>query len=265
MTWLELLLIALVQGITEFLPISSSAHLILLPFVMGTEDQGLLMDVAVHVGTLLAVMVYLRRDVQGLVMGLYRWIRGEMNVQARMAMFLLIATLPIIVTGVLLKDYMESLRSIEVIATTTLIYGVLLWWIDARRPEDRDLRGMRLNEAFLIGMAQVLALIPGTSRSGITMTAGRAFGLNRSESARFAMLLAIPTIAGAGLLGALDVYEQQDFTLARNALLAMGLSFLTALLAIRLMMNWLRTSSFLPFVIYRVVLAAVLFGWLLFQ
>ena len=265
MDLLNMLVLAVVQGVTEFLPISSSAHLILVPVLFGWPDQGLAIDIAVHVGTLAAVLVYFHRDVLDLVAGLWMAIRGRPDDRSRLVLHLVVATLPIVVVGLLAKDLVgTTFRSELLIAVTTILFGIVLWIADRGADRyDRRLGEMTLKDAVVIGTAQVLAILPGTSRSGITMTAALFLRFNRTESARFSMLLSIPTIAAAGLLATLDLVKSGDATLQADAIWAAVLAFVAALLTIWGLMKWLRTSSFTPFVIYRLVLGAVLLMWLL--
>lgn len=258
----HILILALVQGITEFLPISSSGHLILTSQVMGWPDQGLIIDIAVHVGTLLAVMLYFWRDMVCVVIGVGQLAVFRTGVEARLALNLIIATIPVVIVGFLAKSYIETyLRSAEVIAWTTLVFGVVLWLADRFGLTIRRIEHLGVFNALFLGVAQVLALVPGTSRSGITITAARILGMERSEAARFSMLMSVPTIVGAGLLIGLDLYDSGDDVLQADAFLAVGLSFVTALIAIWGLMAWLRCSGFAPFVIYRIFLAAGLFYW----
>lgn len=258
----HILILALVQGITEFLPISSSGHLVLTSQVLGWPDQGLIIDIAVHVGTLFAVMLYFWRDMIRIGVGCGQLAMLRPGVEARLALNLIIATIPVVIVGFLAKSYIETyLRSAEVIAWTTLGFGVLLWLVDRLGLTIRRIEHLGVFNALFIGVAQVLALVPGTSRAGVTITAARLLGMERSEAARFSMLMSIPTILGAGLLIGLDLYESGDVALRTDVFLAVGLSFVTALVAIWGLMTWLRRSSFTPFVMYRILLAAGLFYW----
>jgi undecaprenyl-diphosphatase len=259
----HILILALVQGVTEFLPISSSGHLVLASQVMGWPDQGLMIDVAVHVGTLFAVMLYFWRDLVRVVVGCWRLIQLRGGADAQLAGNLIIATIPVVIVGFLAKSYIETyLRSAEIIAWTTLIFGLLLWITDRIGLTIRRIEHLGPFNALFIGFAQVLALVPGTSRSGITMTAARLLGMERSEAARFSMLMSIPTILGAGLLSGLDLYKTGDIALGADVMIAVGLSFITALVAIWGLMAWLKHAGFTPFVLYRILLAAVLFYWI---
>jgi undecaprenyl-diphosphatase len=252
---LQIVVLALVQGITEFLPVSSSGHLALVPLLTEWPDQGLKIDVAVHVGTLLAVMLFFWRDLVLMLGGVGRLVVGQGGPGARLAWHLILATIPVVIAGFLLKDLIESgLRSLEVIAWATLGFGILLGLADRVGMTVRRVEHMTWGGALFLGLAQVLALIPGTSRSGITMTAARFLGYERPEAARFSMLMSIPTIMAAGVLLGLDLYRLDDWTITRDALIAAFLAFLSALLAVAVMMAWLRRAGFMPFVAYRVLL-----------
>lgn len=268
MPLLLLAVLALVQGITEFLPISSSGHLVLTWEIFdalgaagarASEAERLDLDVAVHVGTLLAVCVYFWRDIWQMLVGLLRLIAGRRDTGARLAGLVLIASVPIVPVGFFGKDLVLAvLRDVTVIGWTTLGFGILLGLADRFGMLINRLEHMGWGQALLIGLAQVLALVPGTSRSGITMTAARMLGFERAEAARFSLLLAIPAILGAGSLAGLDLYESGDMSLGRDALLAAALAFAAALLAIAAMMAWLRRASFAPFVVYRILLGGLL-------
>lgn len=258
----HLLILAAVQGLTEFLPISSSGHLVLTSRVLGWEDQGIVIDIAVHVGTLLAVVIYFWRDVGRVIGGSLRLITFRGGPDARLAMMLLIATLPIVLAGFLAKDMVETVfRSVELIAWATIGFALLLWLADRIGMTVQRIEHIGAIAALLIGLSQVLALIPGTSRSGITMTAGRFLGMERAEAARFSMLLSIPTIIGAGVLKGVEVWQAGDIALGYDAAIAIGLSFVAGIVSIAVLMRWLRTSSFAPFVIYRIALGILLLWW----
>jgi len=268
MTVFHLVLVAIVQGITEFLPISSSAHLILAPKVTGAVDQGQLIDVAVHVGTLVAVLIAFRRDVAEGFAGLLDMARGHFDSRAaRLARNIVIATIPLIVLGLVfheigMMDWMRAdERAFRIIGWTTIVFGILLWIADRFAPTRRSLESTGWGEAAMVGIAQAIALIPGTSRSGITMTAARFLGLSRTEAARFSMLLAIPAILAGGTIGALDIVKSGDAQLGMDALIAAALSCIAALVAIKLFMGYIATATMTPFVIYRLILGAVLL-WL---
>lgn len=261
MNTFHLLLLALIQGITEFLPVSSSGHLILLPRLLGVEDQGLMLDVAVHVGTLGAVMLYFWRDMLTLVAGLGHVLTGRLSSpQARLFLLLGFATIPVVIAGLLLKvaGVMDSLRNIEVIGWTMLIFGIVLYVADRKGPETKRAEGWTWRDALIMGLAQMVALIPGTSRSGITITAARGLGYTRTQAARLSMLMSVPTIMASGVLLGKDVVEAGDWSLLKEAGIAAALAFVAALLALTLMMRLLKSTSFTPYVIYRIGLGTVL-------
>jgi undecaprenyl-diphosphatase len=256
---LHLAVLAVVQGVTEFLPISSSGHLVLVPLFMDMPDQGQLMDVAVHVGTLGAVLLYLWRDVFNMCTGLGHMMRGRSDPGARLAGLLVIGTIPVIAAGFALNHYMPGgFRGLTVIGWTTLGFGILLMIADQIGMTLRRIEHLRIGDALIIGIVQALALIPGTSRSGICMTAGRMMGMERQDAARFAMLLGIPAIAGAGVLKGYELWQSGNAQLTSDAFVAAGLAMATALVAIALMMAWLRRATFTIFGIYRVLLGGVL-------
>ncbi|WP_425044838.1 undecaprenyl-diphosphate phosphatase [Primorskyibacter sp. S87] len=257
----QLFLVAVIQGVTEFLPVSSSGHLILLPALSGLQDQGPVIDVAVHVGTLGAVVIYFWSDVKAGIAGLPRALSGKLDTEdARLAMGLIIATIPVIVIGFLLhvSGLNEAMRSIKVIGWTMLIFGLVLYWADQRGGTNKTISDWGIGDALRMGLWQAVALIPGTSRSGITITAGRNLGYAREDAARIAMLMSIPTIAASGVLLGLDVATSTNAGLARDGAIAAGFAFVSALLALSLMMRLLKSVSFTPYVIYRVILGVIL-------
>ena len=262
LTLLQLAVIAVVQGITEFLPISSSGHLRLIPLLSDWPDQGLAIDIAVHVGTLFAVLAYLWRDVLAMLGGLVRIGAGMAHPGVRMIVYLAVATVPVMAAGYALTEFVgtEWRNSLEVIAWATLGFGLLLHLSDRIGLTVRRIEHMGLLTAFAIGLAQALALIPGASRAGVTMTAARVLGFERRDAARFSMLMSIPTIVAAGAFAARELVESGDPVLQSNALLAGGVAFVAALIAIAAMMGWLRRATFAPFAIYRVFLGGVLLG-----
>ena len=261
MTLLNIIVLAVVQGFTEFLPISSSAHLILVPQVFGWPDQGVLLDVAVHVGTLLAVVIYFRRDVQAIISGCLGMVLGRRDDNVKLVLLLAIGTIPVILVGFLLNSHMEDLRDIRLLGWTTLVFGIILYFADRFGGIVRRLAHMRKSDAVMIGLAQVLALVPGTSRSGITMTVARALGIGREDAARFSLLLSIPTIVAAGALEGFVLYQQGNAAMTGAAVTGVALSFVTALTAIALMMAWLRRATFGIFVVYRVILGVILLAF----
>lgn len=257
----HLLLLAIIQGVTEFLPVSSSGHLILLPGLTGLDDQGLALDVAVHVGTLFAVVIYFWSDVRKALIGLVPLARGNLQDDgARLSFLLIIATIPVVLAGLALKvtGLADQMRSIAVIGWTMLGFGLVLYWADRRGSHTYDAGDWTLRDAIWMGLAQALALIPGTSRSGITITAGRALGYGREGAARLAMLMSIPTIIASGALLMADALANADAAMLRDGAIAAAFAFVSALLALVLMMRLLRSVSFTPYVIYRVILGVVL-------
>ena len=264
MPFFHLVVLAAVQGLTEFLPVSSSAHLQLVPRFTGWPDQGLLMDVAVHVGTLFAVMLYFWRDIFGMLAGIGRATsrsptRRRVDENFRLALKLIVATLPVIVAGLAMNIYLGGgLRSLEVIAWATLGFAFLLFFADVTNMTVRKIEHFGLPSALIIGLFQVLALVPGTSRAGITVTAARFLGIERRDAARFSMLLSIPVIIGAGALKGLELHRVGDARLTADAFTAAGLAFLFALISIAVLMFWLKRASFTPFVVYRILLGGFL-------
>jgi undecaprenyl-diphosphatase len=257
----HLLLVALIQGLTEFLPVSSSGHLILIPKLTGWADQGQTIDVAVHIGTLFAVVIYFWADVRIGLAGIPRLLRGRADTPgSKLALCLVIATIPVILIGLVLKvtGLSDMMRSTAVIGWTMLIFGVVLYWADQKGPMTQDDKQWSLKHALIMGLWQAVALIPGTSRSGITITAGRWLGYDRAGAARLSMLMSIPTIFASGVLLGAEVIKDADMEMARDAGIAAVFSFVAALLALTLMMRLLRSVSFTPYVIYRIFLGVVL-------
>lgn len=257
---IQSILLALLQGVTEFLPISSSAHLILPSELAGWPDQGLEFDIAVHLGSLAGVLAYFRRDCRALAVSGWRYLhhrRRDENLDLLLKMA--VATVPIAIAGYGLYEVVQSrLRTIEFIAAATICFGLLLWWADTRRG-DGDTLSWR--NALLIGAAQVLALVPGTSRSGVVISAALLLGLSRTMAARVAFLLAIPAIAGAALLAGLEVPALQEpgarvLDMAIGALVA-GLS---AWFCVHFFIALVERTGMLPYVVYRLILGLVLIG-----
>ncbi len=256
---IQYFILGLIQGLTEFLPISSSAHLILLPRLLAWQDQGLAVDVAAHVGTLCAVIFYFRRDLVDMTR---QWVSSGFSLQeyhSRYVWFLIIATLPIAVSGLLLADLVATyLRSPMVIALATIFFGVLLLLADKFGHLQRTEKALTFKDIIIIGMLQILALIPGTSRSGITITAGLLLGLERRAAARFAFLLSIPTIFLAG------GYEGYKLVISQNAVYWPGViivtvtSFILAALTIHIFIRFLEKTGLLPYVMYRLLLGILL-------
>jgi undecaprenyl-diphosphatase len=261
----QIILLALIQGVTEFLPISSSAHLILPSQVLGWKDQGLAFDLAVHLGTLIAVLVYLRKDIFSMILACVRVLsEKKLNPDAKLSLWVVLATLPAVVIGFFVKDYVELyLRSVLVIALASILFGILLAVVDRKAHKSqkvvKSLGAMNLNNSLFIGFAQALAFIPGTSRSGITITAALALGFSRKESLRFSFLLSIPLILAGALLSALDLIEAEtSLNIWQDIALATLISGLSAFACVHLFMTWVEKLGMMPFVIYRVLLGFVL-------
>lgn len=263
MSFLQLFLIAAVQGVTEFLPISSSGHLILIPKLTEMPDQGPLIDVAVHVGTLAAIVAYFWRESLGLARGGLASVGiGRAPEQKRLFWWIAIGTVPAVLVGLFLKTggYLEDFRSTTLVAVNLIVYGVLLGLADRFGRQVKRYEDMSLRDAIIVGCAQALALVPGTSRSGVTMTAARFLGYSRVESARFSFLLSIPAIAGAGLLAALDLADAAA-DMQRSAIVAGAMTFVAAMLTMVFLMRFLKRASMLVFVLYRVALGVALLAF----
>ncbi len=260
MEMMQILVLAAVQGLTEFLPISSSAHLILAPYLLGFPDQGLAFDVAVHLGSLLAVVGYLRRPIARMLRGIWDSLHGmPANEDSRLAWMIIFATFPVGVAGLLGKSLVETeLRSTLVIATTTIGFGCLLWLADRIGRRTRDEYSITWQDAVVIGLFQALAIVPGTSRSGITITAALFLGLTRQSASRFSFLLAIPTIGLSGGLTAVDLWRSTNPVDWNTLGLGVLLSFLAAYVCIHLFLRFIERISMLPFVLYRLALGAAL-------
>ncbi len=270
MIFIPIVILAIIQGITEFLPISSSGHLVLAhAFVndgLNDVDQKRL-DIAVHIGTLIAVLLYFRADVIEMAYGALDILRGRFKTpNAQQTWVIGVASIPVILAGFTLYCFdMTAFDSLYIIGWTTLVFGVLLYIADKRPQNDTPIESFTTKTAIIYGLFQVIALIPGVSRSGVTMTAGRFLGHSRTNSARMSLLMGMVTIAAAGLLTGVDVF--QDSTISNDFLITMcigiTLSFTTAYAAIWVMMRWFaQKGTMTPFVIYRVLLGVALLGLL---
>lgn len=259
MDGLQTVVVALIQGLTEFLPISSSAHLILVPHLFGWTDQGLAFDVAVHVGSLAAVLAYFRRDLYAMVRAWCVNVTGGISTpDSRLAWAVLVATLPVVLAGLAINPYTDVLRDPLIIAAATGFFALLLWWADGYARSDHDEHGLSWRQALWIGCAQVLALIPGTSRSGITITAGLALGLSRRAAARFSFLLAIPVILAAGSLKSYELLTLQGPAPWGHIVAGAVVSGLAAYSCIHWFLKLVERIGMFPFVVYRILLTAVL-------
>jgi len=261
MDFIQILVLALVQGLTEFLPVSSSAHLILVPILTGWEDQGLAFDVAVHVGTLSAVVIYFRKEISKMFISWVASVLGKgLDQDAKLAWAVLLGTIPVGLAGLFFKDFIEvHLRSAYVLATATLVFALLLWFADAKARGERDEYSIRWTDVLFIGLAQALALIPGTSRSGATMTAALFVGLSRQAAARFSFLLSIPVIVLAGGLETIEYLDEASIDDMQPLMLGALLSGVSAYFCIHYFLKLLEKIGMLPFVIYRIILAIFLF------
>jgi len=248
----QAIVLGIIQGLGEFLPISSSAHLVLVPWLMGWVYAGLTFDVALHVGSLFAIGGFFWRDWLELVSnGLQR----KKNTEGRMFWYLVLATIPGAITGYMLEDMAETaLRHPLLIGIMLMVMGVILHFVDTRSPATKKLPDMGLKETLLIGVSQALAIIPGVSRSGITMTAGRLFGLTRETSARFSFLLATPIIAGAGLKKLLEI-TAADLTIPFFT--GVAVSAVVGFFAIKFLLQYLARFSYALFVWYRLILGTL--------
>ncbi|MCM2343165.1 MAG: undecaprenyl-diphosphate phosphatase [Alphaproteobacteria bacterium] len=265
MPLLHIVILAIVQGISEFLPISSSGHLILTHHLLGNSgnmwDETLTMDIAVHVGTLAAIILYCRKDIIAMLQGCLRVATGQTKDvrEVKLVGFLLVGSIPVLALGLVLHLLEPAwARSLPVAAWSLIIFGIALGLADRFMPTTRTVETLGFKDAVLIGLAQMLALIPGTSRSGITMTAARALGFSRLEAARFSFLLATISISAAGAIGILDLLANPNAAMLFDVAVGVIVAFLAALGAVHFLMKWLTSHSFLPFVIYRVLLGIVL-------
>lgn len=260
MSWLHIIVLAIVQGLTEFLPISSSGHLVLVPSVLGWSDQGLAFDVAVHFGSLIAVCLFFRRDIAALLRGSAQLAGLNYETpESRLALGLALGTIPAAAAGLLFAGWIEAnLRDPEVIVFTLAGYGILMVVADRIGGRQRNIADVRIRDAFLVGCAQALALVPGTSRSGVTITAGRLLGFARQDAARFSFLLSVPVILLASVFKGIElVLGSAPVPWAELAVAAM-ISSVVAYLSIGFFMGIVSRVGLLPFAIYRLILAAVI-------
>ncbi|MBT5911476.1 MAG: undecaprenyl-diphosphate phosphatase [Rhodospirillaceae bacterium] len=258
----HLIILSLIQGLTEFLPVSSSGHLIIVPNILSWRDQGLIIDVAVHAGSLLAVVIYLWRDLWSMTAALIDFRNLRENPNLKLAQIIIIASLPVMAAGFMVSLFVDDFaRNLEIIGWATLGFGILLGLSDKIGMTLNELKHMEFSDGILIGISQALALIPGASRSGLTITMARFLGYNRSAAARFSLLLAIPAILGASSLKGIELAQTQNAILSIDVAIVIMISFVAAFASISVMMNWLNKAGFMPFVIYRVVLGTGLLAW----
>ncbi len=263
MSVLHIFVLAVIQGITEFLPISSSGHLALVPWFVNWPDQGLVFDIAVHVGTLMAVMIYFWRDLISII-GDMLGVRNNTNSYgSELAKRILLTLPPVFIAGGIIAWLNPNfIRSIEIIAITTPLFGVFLWMSDKYNVSSKRIEKLPFGEVIFIGLAQAVAVIPGTSRSGITISTARMMGVERTDAARFSMLISIPVIIGAASVAGYKLGNSEYTFSIAEAGLAVGISFITALLSIAVLMKIVKLIHFGPFAIYRIILGAILLIWI---
>ena len=261
MPLIQLIVLAIIQGLTEFLPVSSSAHLILAPLAVDEwADQGPLIDMAAHVGSLGAVLLYFRQETGMLFQGGLDTLKFHPSNERKLFLYIASATIPVLLLAAVFVtfDITDALRSPYVIGSTSIIFGILLWFADRSPTTHEGLERIGWREALIIGTSQMLSLIPGVSRSGITMTTARYLGWTRPEAARFSMLLAIPTILALGFFAGIGLIKDGAGADMTSAGIVAALSFVSAYIAIAFMMNLTRRISFTPFVIYRIIFGIVI-------
>ncbi len=265
MDFLQAVLLAILQGVTEFLPISSSAHLILPSQILGWPDQGLAFDTAVHLGSLLAVIWFFRSDIRQLYRALEKSFKDkQLSKDGQFALNLIIASLPILPVGFLLRFQIELyLRSVEVIIATTALFAILLFMADRLGKKQLPATELNWRQALLIGVSQCLALVPGTSRSGITMTTALLAGFSREGASRISFLISIPTITAAGSLKLYDLLSSPHPVNWILLIVGCFLSMVSAYLCIKFFMKLINSVGFLPFVIYRLLMAGLLMAFII--
>ncbi len=260
MTGLQIIVLAIVQGLTEFLPISSSGHLVLVPYLVEWTDQGLAFDVAVHFGSLVAVCAFFREDILGLLRGAGQILGGDTRMpQANMAFAIGLGTIPAAAAGLLFASWIEAhLRDPSIIVYTLSGYGILMALADRYGRSERIIADVRVSDAFMIGCAQALSLVPGTSRSGVTITAGRLLGFKRQDAARFSFLLSAPVILLATLYKGVELVTGAQAVAWGQLALGATISAIVAYLSIEFFMRFVSRIGLAPFAIYRLLLAAVI-------
>ena len=261
MSWLQTIVLAIVQGLTEFLPVSSSGHLILVPALFGWTDQGLVFDVAVHFGSLAAICVYFRTDLVTLISGGVKLLCGScQSPESRMALYIIIGTVPAAIAGLLFAAWIElNLRNPFVIVFTLSGYGVLMALADRFGKHQRIIANIELKDAIIIGIAQALALVPGTSRSGVTISAALMLGFRRTDAARFSFLLSAPVILLAPVFESSLLYIEGTQIAWSQLAIGVAISAVVAYLSIDCFMRFVNVIGFLPFALYRLGLAGMIF------
>ncbi|MBI2706819.1 MAG: undecaprenyl-diphosphate phosphatase [Proteobacteria bacterium] len=264
MTLEQILLLSFIQGLTEFLPISSSGHLVLIPSLFGWKDQGLMMDVAAHIGTLGSIIVYFRKDVASLIKGSFSLLRGQVNSNTHLLFNLIIATIPVVLLGLFFDKVVGgACRNITIIAWMSITFGLILYIADKYGHLIETIVDTNLKRAILFGLAQCVALVNGVSRAGACITMGRFMNYKRTDAAHFAFLMAIPTLTAAGTLKGYQLFKSDDLSMLNDAMLMAAFSFVFGFGAIAFMMRWLQKSTLTPFIIYRILLGLFLLisGW----
>ena len=265
MTSTQIIVLAVVQGLTEFLPVSSSGHLVLVPKFLGWQDQGIIFDISVHLGSLMAVCIYFRSDLIELLKGapdlLFFKSRGK---SSNLLFLLLLSTIPAALVGFISSDWIEMyLRSPLIIALTLAFYGVIMWIADKKGSKKIAIQNMNYSRAIIIGFAQVLALIPGTSRSGITMTAGLFLGMKRIDAAKFSFLMSVPVIMLAAGYKLLIIFLNNIDVAWNELFFGMVVSLIIAYISIGFFMKVIQKVGLMPFAIYRILLS-ILIIWVFF-
>ena len=253
---LQYFIIGLLQGITEFLPISSSGHLVLISEISRWEDQGLFTDIAVHGGTLIAVLIYLRKEIVKIIKNFF-----QNRLSYNTLLFkIILATLPSVVVGFFVYNYIEDyFRNLEVVAWASIIFGIILFFADKQNSNNSSWEEMKFSDALIIGCFQILAFIPGASRAGVTITGGRFLGFNRSNAAIFSMLLSIPIILASLMISLSDLAKDPDSMVnVQQSMFAALIACITSLISIHFMMRVIQNSNFNLFIFYRICLGIVL-------
>ncbi len=245
---IEIIILSAIQGISEFLPISSSAHLIIISNLYNLGSSSLLIDISLHLGSLLAIIIFFKKDL------------FDLKHNHKLLKLILIGSIPLIFFGYIINvsELIYLLRNIKVIAWTTLIFGIILYFADQRKVDQRISSNLNIKSIIFIGLLQILALIPGVSRAGITMTAARFLGFNRVDSGKISFLLSIPALAGASFLGLKDVFNQ-PVEINYLVMIAIILSFLFSYITVKFFLNYINKFSLNIFVIYRIIIACILF------
>lgn len=258
MSLFQSFILSIIQGITEFLPVSSSAHLILTSKLLQMPQQGLFIDVMLHLGTLGAVLVYFRKEIGQLVVSALKMLRGQFDEQSNLVFSLVLATLPVVLFGLVLTSSAYDFRGTHILIVNLIVFGALMYCADRLRPTEKSFRDISMRDAFFIGLFQALALLPGVSRSGACLTAARLLRIKRADGARYAMILSIPAIVAATAKTTFDAYKEGVMIIDINTSVAMLLTFVVGYLCIGWFMKWLGRFSLAPFAYYRIFLGVLL-------